>query len=53
MSKTQLQQIKIGYTTGINGHVVTRWSESAFEVDTWGVRTVDIEKAVEWVRLPL
>jgi hypothetical protein len=29
-----------------NGHVVTRWSESTYEVDTWGKKTMSIESAL-------
>ena len=47
--KTLLLQITVKMTTTINGHAVTRWSETAFEVDTWGRNTVDIDTALELV----
>lgn len=40
----------VGMTTTINGHAVTRWSESAFEVGTWGRKTVTIDAALDEVR---
>jgi hypothetical protein len=47
--KTLLENITPKMTTTINGHVVTRWSETAYEVDTWGKKTVDIETALALV----
>jgi hypothetical protein len=37
------------HTTTINGHVVTRWSETAFEVDTFGKDIVSVETALEMI----
>jgi hypothetical protein len=34
-------------TTTINGHVVTRWSETAYEVGSWGRKTVDFQVQFE------
>lgn len=48
--KTLLENITVGHTTTINGHVVTRWSQASFEVDTWGRKTVDIDEALQEVR---
>jgi hypothetical protein len=48
--KTLLETITVKMTTTINGHVVTRWSDNSYEVDTWGRNTVDIERALEMVR---
>jgi hypothetical protein len=48
--KTLLENITPKMTTTVNGHVVTRWSETAYEVGTWGRKTVDIDTALEMVR---
>jgi hypothetical protein len=49
--KTLLEQITPRMTTTINGHVVTRWSEAAYEVDTLGRTTVTLETALGMVSL--
>jgi len=49
--KTLLENITPKMTTTVNGHVVTRWSETAYEVDTWGRNTVTIDEALRMVRL--
>lgn len=46
----ELNNLTVGHTKNINGHVVTRWSEKSFEVDTWGRKTVDADTALEMVR---
>lgn len=42
----ELNSLTVGHTKNINGHVVTRWSENSFEVDTWGRKTVTFGQAL-------
>lgn len=49
-AKQLLQNIPVKHTMVINGHPVTRWSETAFEVGTWGRKTVDIDQAIPEVQ---
>jgi hypothetical protein len=44
-----LKTLTVGHTKNINGHVVTRWSDAAFEVDTWGMSTVNMNDALTLV----
>lgn len=48
--ENKLSNMKVGHTKLINGHVVTRWSDRAFEVDTWGKVSTHIYEAIELVR---
>jgi hypothetical protein len=41
----RLQQITIGCTTTVRGVVVTRWTETRFELETWGVYQEDLDEA--------
>jgi hypothetical protein len=48
--KEAMQKIPVGFTADIMGVKVTRWSESAYEVGTWG-KTSEIEEiAVESIK---
>lgn len=47
--ESELSNMTVGHTKVINGHAVTRWSERAFEVDTWGRTTVNVYTALEMV----
>lgn len=42
-----LEAMKVGFTTVINGMVVTRWSPESYEVGTWGKSTMDIHKTAD------
>ena len=42
-----LEAMTVGCTKVINGHAVTRWSQNAFEIGTWGRAYFDIHKAAE------
>ncbi len=37
----------VGHTRVIRGIVVTRWTTHSYEVSTWGMRTVTLQKAAE------
>lgn len=42
----QLDALKVGGTRAINDHVVTRWAEERYEVNTWGRRVCVSRDAV-------
>ena len=42
-----LEKMTTGRTAVINGIVVTKWNENAFEVGTWGKAQVTIHNAVD------
>ena len=42
----EMEEMKIGHTKVLNGHVITRWAYDSFEVGTWGkLPTIDIQAA--------
>ena len=41
----EMEEMKIGHTKVLNGHVITRWAYDSFEVGTWGRDTMDIQAA--------
>jgi hypothetical protein len=45
--KNELNNMTIGNTKVIAGQAATRWSETKYEVGTWGRETVTIEEAIE------
>jgi len=47
MKTIALENMTIGMTTVLWGKVVTRWSETVFEVGTWGRNELTIDQAVE------
>lgn len=46
-----LENITVGMTTTINGHVVTRWKLNRYEVDTCNRTSCSFDEAVEAVGL--
>lgn len=42
-----LETITVGMTKVVFGHVVTRWTEDLYEIDTVGNEVVDIHCAVD------
>ena len=40
-----LETLTVGMTTTVNGHVVTRWSLSRYEVGTWNRSTCAAKEA--------
>ena len=42
----ELEKITVGRTTIINGHVVTRWNVSRYEVDTINRTSCSFDEAV-------
>ena len=47
--RNPLAAIPVGRTTVLNGHAVTRWSATSYEVDTWGRYTVDAAEAARLI----
>ncbi len=43
--QNRLLEITVGKTTTINGIAATRWSESTFEVGTWGKTNCTLQQA--------
>lgn len=41
----ELESLKIGFTKCIGVHVVTRWAENSFELDTYGRDCMTIDQA--------
>lgn len=46
-----LENITVGMTTTLNGHVVTRWNLNRYEVDTCNRTSCSFDEAVEVVSL--
>lgn len=46
-ARYEVLHISIGSTKNVAGHVVTRWSEERFELDTWGKSSLVLERALE------
>jgi hypothetical protein len=43
----RLLLIAVGHTTTVNRRVVTRWTADTFEVNTYGLKTYDLDETAE------
>lgn len=44
-----IDRIQVGRTQVVYGHVVTKWSDNAVEIGTWGRSTLTVIQAAEQI----